>query len=91
MTAKDALRKAEAYTKNNLTNTVIIGCSELNDSYVFFTNMSSHEEIVPDMPVIQVNKSTGKTEYMFPDCPYIDPKTKKWVNPLEGAKEVVIY
>ncbi len=91
MTAKDALRKAEAYLAKDFPNAVIIACSELNDLYVFFTNLSSHEELVPDMPVIQVNKSTGKTEYMFPDCPYIDPKTKKWVNPLEGAKEVVIY
>ena len=89
MTAKEALGIATKYAERYGTID-IIQCMGMESFYVFFTNFPNHDEIVPDMPVIQVFKDTGEAKDMFPSHPYIDKEKFEWVNPLEGAKEVDI-
>lgn len=87
ITAKEAMEKAKEFSLR-YGDIVIIQCLEMDDSYVFCTNLPDTEDIVPDMPVIQVSKYTREATLMFPDQPYIDKQTGEWVNPLENAKEL---
>ena len=89
MTAKEALEIAKKYAERYGT-VDIIQCLEMENFFVFFTNLPNHDEIVPDMPVIQVFKKAGDVGDMFPSHPYIDKEKFEWINPLEGAKEVPI-
>lgn len=84
-----AFEIASKYAKR-YGNIVIIKCLEKKDYYVFATNIPDVEDIAPDMPAIQVFKSTGDVQEMLWCEPYIDKKTGQWVDPLEGAKTIDI-
>lgn len=89
MTAKEAMIKAKEYAEKRY-RAIIISCYEFDDFYAFNTNYSGVDEIVPDMPTIQVFKKTGDVQDMFPDQPYVDKKTFEWIDPFDGAKKIDI-
>ena len=86
VTAKQALEKARQYSKRY--GNIIISGAEKDDYYAFSTNLPDVNDITPDMPVIQVFKSTGNVQEMLWCEPYVDKQTRQWVDPLEGAIKI---